>query len=591
MPCARAAGPGSVPKVAYRILSDTEVVRHIRGGASRYAIWLGAGVSVDSGIQTASEICRAIRQDLLKARGSDASQDAAAVTEWENGTLDWNDPQRRYTTCIRRAYPNPATRLTYFRGLLRKSRPGFSHYATALLMSEHILDHTSFTTNFDHLLEHAFGELNLIDYQSIRSRTETGFWEPSDERCFILKLHGDIDTDNILNTTAETLEISPNMRRTVFGSLRKKGLIVLGSAGNEKSIWKLFDDIEKKTKPNSSLLSYGLLWGVYMGQKKPKALSESDLAARVQSRIKETDINRNIIDVMERSQNELFAFFPVWGAGSFLLDVVAATGSPRIVGTATRYLDHEMRLHHIFTKAGLAEKTVDKHLATLRDQRRNISQGAKSAVETYEEVWKGVHASGRLTVRVAYGDITSRGLMGSPEFASQRRAVVSPEDTYITAGGGVSFGLLKKAGELLILNELTKLAPIKHCSVAVTSGGYLPVHYIIHAAALHIGEGPSYVVSKGDVTATAEAVLDKVRALEVGVVWIPLMGAGVAPLSPGESLTALLEAVRAFPHNASQTAAELTIVIMIYQERLLPRHDVALVAKQVLGSDFSVQPV
>jgi O-acetyl-ADP-ribose deacetylase (regulator of RNase III)/NAD-dependent SIR2 family protein deacetylase len=576
--------------MAVRILSDAEVVRLLLSGAGRYAVWLGAGVSADSGIQTASAICESIRVEMLKNQSSVDQSDTAAVAEWADRTLDWKDPQRRYTTCIRRAYPNPAMRISYFRELLRKSKPAFCHYATALLMASDLIDRTCLTTNFDHLLEQAFGELNMIDYQSVRSDAETQFWNQTDRRCFVLKLHGDIDTNNILNTTEETLEISKSMRRVVFNVLRNRGLVVLGAAGNEKSIWKEFESLERQISEDESLLSFGLLWGVYMGPRKPSTLSDSDLASLVQKRIQETGISRNVVELMERATNELFAFFPVWGAGSFMFDVIATTDRRGIIGVATRYLDHEIRLRHIFKGAGLSDSTVDRHLSSLSEQRWKSST-ATAGAGNHEEVLRAVHVSGRLKCRVIYGDITSRGLLGSREFGNGRRAVVSPEDTYISAGGGVAFGLLKKAGELLILNELGKLSPIKHRSVAVTSGGHLPVHYIIHAAALRIAEGPSYVVSGEDVRASAEAAFAKAIALEIGIVWVPLIGAGVASLSPGESLKGLLEAARAVGSKVEEFVNDLTIVFVILKERLVPRRDLATMAAQVLGTEFSLENV
>jgi O-acetyl-ADP-ribose deacetylase (regulator of RNase III) len=574
-----------------RILSEADVVRHLLSGARRYAFWLGAGVSAESRIDTAPSICDSIRDQLLKGQSSVDPHDAAAVTDWANRTLDWGDPQRRYTTCIRKAHPNAAMRISYFRELLRQSNPAFCHYATALLMAEDKIDKTCLTTNFDHLLERAFSEHNRTDYQSIRSDSETQFWNQSEQRCFIVKLHGDIDTNNILNTTEETIEISKSMLRLVFSVLRNKGLVVLGAAGNEKSIWKLFESLEKEMKEDPSILSFGLLWGVYMGEKRPTTLLDAELAPLVEAAIKRTGINRDIIELVKRSTNELFAFFPVWGAGSFMFDVIAATESREIIGIATRYLDHEMRLRHIFRNAGLSEGTVDRHLISLREQRKRISAATTSPTEGHEEVLKAVHTSGRVICRVLYGDITSRTLMSLPEFGEGRRAVVSPEDTYISAGGGVAFGLLKKAGELPILNELSKLSPIKHRSVVVTSGGYLPVHYIIHAAALRIDEGPSYVVSRGDVKDTTEAVFAKAIALEIGVVCLPLMGAGVASLSPRESLEGLFEAVEVLATRAGELTPNLTIIVVIFKERLVPRNDVASVAGQVLGKEFVVETV
>jgi O-acetyl-ADP-ribose deacetylase (regulator of RNase III) len=278
-----------------------------------------------------------------------------------------------------------------------------------------------------------------------------------------------------------------------------------------------------------------------------------------------------------------------------MFDIVAATNRPSITGTATRFLDHEMRLRHIFKGAGLSQQTVEYHLKTLHDQRIKISSGSLKATAEHEEVLSALHTGGRVRCRVLYGDITRRALLASREFGAGRRAVVSPEDTYISAGGGVAYALLKKAGELIILNELAKLSPIKQRSVAITSGGYLPVQYILHAAALQIEDGPDgrpvYVASQADVRATAEEVFTKAAALGVRIVWLPLIGAGVASLSPNESLRGLLEAVRTESERTAIVGNDLEIAIVILKERLLPRHLVAAAAADVLGPAFVIEEI
>src|SRR5439155_637028 len=224
-----------------------------------------------------------------------------------------------------------------------------------------------------------------------------------------------------------------------------------------------------------------------------------ELASAVRLRIKETELSQDVVEMIGDSTNELFCFFPVWGASRFMYDLVQATPDKEVRGTAARHLDHEMRLRHVFTSAGLSDESVTKHLASLREQRRAISERSGAAPQEQEVVVSVMLPRSRLELQVMYGDITSRSLMGREDVASCRRAVVSAEDTCISAGGGVAYQLLSKAGPELVLNELAKFAPIPKGTVAVTSGGNLPVHYIFHAAALEIGEGATYSVSKEDV--------------------------------------------------------------------------------------------
>jgi O-acetyl-ADP-ribose deacetylase (regulator of RNase III) len=66
-------------------------------------------------------------------------------------------------------------------------------------------------------------------------------------------------------------------------------------------------------------------------------------------------------------------------------------------------------------------------------------------------------------------------------------------------------------------------------------------------------------------------VLEKAKALNVGVLWVPLMGAGVASLGPKQSFEGILEAIADWQGKTHQ----IIIMIVIYKEGELPRHVVA----------------
>src|SRR5262249_25175892 len=155
------------------------------------------------------------------------------------------------------------------------------------------------------------------------------------------------------------------------------------------------------------------------------------------------------------------------------------------IGTAMQQLDHEMRLRRVFSDAGLTDEAVTRHLAALRDQRERLKAARPRARP--EQILSAASVRGSAELRVVYADISSRSLIGAEEFTGVRRAVVSPEDTFISAGGGVAYLLLSKAGSQTILNELAKFAPIPQRTVAVTSGGALPVQYVFHAATIKLG--------------------------------------------------------------------------------------------------------
>src|SRR2546427_125592 len=203
-----------------KIISDTEAIRHIVDRPGTYACYLGAGASVEAGVMSAQTICERIRDKLAAVNPNLDESDKEQVERWAQDELNWPDTSRRYITCIDKGYPNVATRVEYFRDLLRKSRPSFCHHATALLMSHGYLMQTCLTTNFDHLLESAFTQQGIAECQAIRSKDECPYWQDRADRYYIVKLHGDIDTKNILNTRKETIAISEQMKGIVEDVVR-----------------------------------------------------------------------------------------------------------------------------------------------------------------------------------------------------------------------------------------------------------------------------------------------------------------------------------------------------------------------------------
>src|SRR5437899_9414563 len=117
------------------IISDAEAIRLVlpqrEVAASerhpRFACYLGAGVSVEADVKTASEISNEIRTEMAEGLTPDAVKRLEKDLQWDDSTL-------RYVTCIKRRYPDIALRVDYFRYLVKGLTPSFAHHAVALLM-------------------------------------------------------------------------------------------------------------------------------------------------------------------------------------------------------------------------------------------------------------------------------------------------------------------------------------------------------------------------------------------------------------------------------------------------------------------------
>jgi O-acetyl-ADP-ribose deacetylase (regulator of RNase III) len=542
------------------VITEEEALHGILVAPGEHVAFVGAGFSKEAGVPLAEEICNDIR-DRLSSVFEEGDDD------WARTKLNWDDPSRRYASCLE-AYGSPQVRVDYFRALLKGCRPSFAHYALTLLMSRDKLNRNALTTNFDKLIEQSFVVQNIRECQAIRMAEEVDFWGPETDKCYLFKLHGDYDTHNILNTREETRSIPSFFLAPAGELLRGQGLLALGSAGNEESIYKFLGSLLET--PGKRFLSRGIRWGVYVGSEKPNGLSEADSANIVVQALEGGGLNRRLVEILSdhlKNEDRPCHIFPVWGSGKFLLRLIERLGDRSLEYDARLYMDHDMRIASLFRSNGISPAAVDKHLARLRkaqseltDQKVALAFPVRSAA-TFELKSSGAK------VDIVYGDITNQGLLTNYYPANGRRAIISPDDTMISAGGGVALSILSAAGPQLLLNELGKLAPIPHGSVAVTSAGGLPLHYIFHAAALQIDEYGDYQVTADSVRSVVHDCLNKSGALDVNVIFLPLIGAGLAGLSATESLGAILGAADEFQHLEKKN-----LIIAVLDELVLPRN-------------------
>src|SRR5262249_20646941 len=141
----------------------------------------------------------------------------------------------------------------------------------------------------------------------------------------------------------------------------------------------------------------------------------AELKRLVGEAIDKRSVSGETVEMMNRANttDRTCAFFPIWGSGSFLFSLISASGDRSLVGTAERFLDHEMRLRPVFGRAGLDPPAIEAHLKALDAQRRRIH--ALNVIP--EHVWSARREAPQTVVRVLYGDITRRSLMGAQEFA------------------------------------------------------------------------------------------------------------------------------------------------------------------------------
>jgi len=553
------------------IIGEDDVIYHLLNAKGKFVPYLGAGVSIDAGVMTGAEISEEIRRRIQQTKG---------LTDLQvKRELEWKKIATRYLTCVRKGLQTEAERVEFFREMTNGKGPCYSHFAIAQMMARNYLGPVSLTTNFDKLLEKAFVIDGDMECQALRSVEECKFWKETGSQAYILKIHGDYDTQNIKNTVDETYRLPVDLENLIATRLKDRGLLVLGTAGFEKSIHTLFDFLADKAARNE-ILQWGLFWGVHIGSVNVSTAEAKEL---VRARLKAERVSVEIVQMMSRmSGKDLFHFFPVRGVSNFLMNLISRTGDKNLEGTTMAHLDHEMRLRMRLATSGVTAKGIQSHLENLAKKKKEApkKKTLPGTAEKPTEICRLDDRHKNKVIRVFFGDVSSRSFMQSPEFAGQRRAIVSPEDTCLTSGGGAAYTLMQKAGEQFLLPELQKFAPVSLGDVAVTSGGRLPVHHIFHAAGLEIQKSGKYNVSTKTIEAAVARSIQIAEMLSVQCLWLPLLGSGAANLEATKSLRAVL---RAALKTKWPGPSPLSVLVFIRSPATVGREVVLKIARSLRG--------
>jgi hypothetical protein len=110
-------------------------------------------------------------------------------------------------------------------------------------MSNGVLHRTCFTTNFDKLLERAFAIQGEVECQAIRTPAESTYHLQEHDKCYLVTLHGDYDTHNILNTEDETVRINSSLVALTESVLSQSGIVVIKASGQEDSVQGLVEQL------------------------------------------------------------------------------------------------------------------------------------------------------------------------------------------------------------------------------------------------------------------------------------------------------------------------------------------------------------
>lgn len=293
-----------------KFFETTEIYRFVKEKKGKYTLFIGAGLSRESGIKTSSEIIKDLKRKIYKRYHAGEKASKKKIDEWIGKQKWFKGPSNKYSAVLDKYFPNKGLRKDYFNRLIKGKKPNNGHRYLANIISAGYIGNI-FTTNFDRLIERSLSQAELDPMVVNHQSDLKGF--SIENKINVLKLHGDYLYDNIANIAPETKSLNENMKAKLQATLENRGLIIIGYSGNDESIKSLLIELIRKEK----FLIYGLYWGIR----------------------KEAEINRNMEEIISLASKKGSNFFKIRCAGQFFTDLNnnLELGIPPIIDKATNF--------------------------------------------------------------------------------------------------------------------------------------------------------------------------------------------------------------------------------------------------------------
>ena len=285
-----------------RVIDAQEFIRRfkklIENNNAKFSLFLGAGCSVSSGIQTAGYLVEKVWLPRLKETETGNQEN---VDEWVKTRFPKykeSDPAQSYGEIIETLFPTAKERQTEIEDLVKDFDPGFGYAILAKLMEKYRAHcNIVLTTNFDDMVADA---LYLYTYQKpivIFHEALAAFVKIGDTRPIVIKLHGDSKLSP-LNTKEETDELSDEITQVIKNIFSETGLIFIGYGGNDCSVLRILNEVSK----DKGSFQWGIYW---IGGKIPNNKMGKFLREKNAILVKHKDFDELMLQLKEALELEL----------------------------------------------------------------------------------------------------------------------------------------------------------------------------------------------------------------------------------------------------------------------------------------------
>lgn len=229
------------------VLDYDAFIRSIkRNKDTTHAFLLGAGASISSGIQSATDCIWEWKRDIFTTKNptlaglynnikTDSVRDS--IQNWidSEGNYPKRSSHEEYTFYANKAYPIPDDRRKYFQSLCEKKEP-YIGYRLLMLLAECGIVKSVWSTNFDGLVVKAAYQANLTPIEIALDSVDRIYRNDSKNELLSVALHGDYKYGELKNTEQELDNQNDVFSQTLIRYLQDKNLIILGYSGRDASL-------------------------------------------------------------------------------------------------------------------------------------------------------------------------------------------------------------------------------------------------------------------------------------------------------------------------------------------------------------------
>lgn len=219
-----------------------------------HSLLLGAGASIESGVQSATECIWYWKKEIY------LSQNPGAIGNYSNSKLEivrqviqkWIDSQKgypalnsdeEYSFFAEKAYPLAEDRRKYFQHMVSTHDPSLGYHIISMLAKKNIIK-CVWTTNFDGLMAKCAHQYTpLVPIEITSETSERVYRNDVDQELLCIALHGDYKYGSLKNTENELDTQDGELEKALRHQLQNRDLIVIGYSGRDLSLMRALEKV------------------------------------------------------------------------------------------------------------------------------------------------------------------------------------------------------------------------------------------------------------------------------------------------------------------------------------------------------------